>query len=456
MTVHYPKQSAAAAKTPRRGRVNIYVGLDGKIYTKDENGVSVPAAPPSAGAPSILWRGGTPGNLFDVTQVSTTLSAVDAVITNADLPLTGLYQIQYSGLPGSPTYDIQSGDRILRTSATDPELNGIYTAGAGVWARASNANTFPEIQDGLVRWAYGAKLGLSGNEEDLAYRFLLWNPTNTPINIGTDPQEWLFAFNLGIPTLHDPLYGSYNVVVATGAIPLTGLGTVNSYSLNDGDYVLATDQANPIDNGLYVASASAWERAPSADTGYEVVLGVVIPNVGGHAGEYWFCQGNGTTITPVVGVDAQVWRRLDAEATTGFGPVRIEMDFDEIAMVRSPFYGPTNSLAIINLPPITPESAGRRVSVRFNSGRKKLGVWGVSGLHVQPAGTDVVADGNPGQFMSVGVPFCSAIEFESDGLSTWNVLGGGFPVLAPGGFLNNIPVMFPQSVIADALGDAQV
>ncbi len=63
----------------------------------------------------------------------------------------------------------------------------------------------------------------------------------------------------------------------TGAIALTGLQTVDGVVLAAGDRVLVKDQAAGKDNGIYIAAAGAWSRAPDADAALEVTPGMLIP-----------------------------------------------------------------------------------------------------------------------------------------------------------------------------------
>lgn len=76
-------------------------------------------------------------------------------------------------LSGTQTIDdvaVGAGDRVLVKNQADASTNGIYTAASGAWARADDADTFQELQDGAVvfvqqgtenqntTWAQGATL----------------------------------------------------------------------------------------------------------------------------------------------------------------------------------------------------------------------------------------------------------------------------------------------------------
>lgn len=60
-----------------------------------------------------------------------------------------------------------------------------------------------------------------------------------------------------------------DVDLATG-----GLLTVDGVDLDDGDRVLVTEQTDPTENGIYLAHAGAWTRAPDADTSGDVTPGM--------------------------------------------------------------------------------------------------------------------------------------------------------------------------------------
>ena len=52
----------------------------------------------------------------------------------------------------------------------------------------------------------------------------------------------------------------------TANITLSGLQTIDGYTTLNGDRVLVMAQANPIDNGVYIAAAGAWARSSDTNT----------------------------------------------------------------------------------------------------------------------------------------------------------------------------------------------
>lgn len=106
-----------------------------------------------------------------------------------------------------------------------------------------------------------------------------------------------------------------NVAVATTAnITLSGLQTIDTYSVADGDRVLVKDQTNQTENGIYVASTGAWTRSPDQDNAplAEILNGVLVPRVlngSANIDKPFFISsvGTGTDGVHQIGVDNIVW-----------------------------------------------------------------------------------------------------------------------------------------------------
>lgn len=93
-------------------------------------------------------------------------------------------------------------------------------------------------------------------------------------------------------------------VKAASNAPLTlsGEQTVNGIPLLVGDRVLVKDQADPIENGIYVVETSAWQRAGDWDGERDVVGGSVVPAYDQTAGAFiqWIVDGAGASLSPAV------------------------------------------------------------------------------------------------------------------------------------------------------------
>ncbi|MBB6730063.1 hypothetical protein [Cohnella zeiphila] len=65
-------------------------------------------------------------------------------------------------------------------------------------------------------------------------------------------------------------------VATVGNIGLSGLQTIDGVTLTAGDRVLVKDQATGRDNGIYIADADAWSRAPDADSSTKLSAGLFV------------------------------------------------------------------------------------------------------------------------------------------------------------------------------------
>ena len=98
-------------------------------------------------------------------------------------------------------------------------------------------------------------------------------------------------------------------VVATYPIPLTGLQTIDSITLQDSDTVLVTAQTDARTNGVYLASAGTWTRDASADEGIDLPPGTAwfIKAGSAHTGSLWRLQNSDV---PVINSDALSIQRV--------------------------------------------------------------------------------------------------------------------------------------------------
>jgi len=99
-------------------------------------------------------------------------------------------------------------------------------------------------------------------------------------------------------------------------ITLSGLQTIDSYTTLAGDRVLVKDQTNAANNGIYLASATAWTRSLDADQWNDFVSAITFIEYGTQAGGAWFC-----TATPggTLGVTALNWSQFTTSATYSAG-----------------------------------------------------------------------------------------------------------------------------------------
>jgi hypothetical protein len=103
----------------------------------------------------------------------------------------------------------------------------------------------------------------------------------------------------------------------TANITLSGLQTIDGVTVVAGNRVLVKSQTAPAQNGIYLASATAWSRAPDADTWDELISALVFVESGTTlAGSAWYCtiQRGGT-----LGTTAITWSNFSVAATYSAG-----------------------------------------------------------------------------------------------------------------------------------------
>ena len=90
-------------------------------------------------------------------------------------------------------------------------------------------------------------------------------------------------------------------VGTTTNITLSGLQTIDGYTTLTGDRVLVKNQSTSSQNGIYIASASAWTRAVDMDVWAEVPGAYTVVLNGGQANTGWVCT---ATQSGTIGVTA--------------------------------------------------------------------------------------------------------------------------------------------------------
>lgn len=110
------------------------------------------------------------------------------------------------------------------------------------------------------------------------------------------------------------------VLCATTAnITLSGLQTLDGVTVVAGDRVLVKNQSTTSQNGIYLASATAWSRAPDADVWTDLISAITFVETGSTlSGTAWYCtaQPGGT-----LGTTAVTWSNFSVASsyTAGTG-----------------------------------------------------------------------------------------------------------------------------------------
>lgn len=144
---------------------------------------------------------------------------------------------------------------------------GLYDADGDLVAIANCAPSFkPLLTQG------------SGRTQVVRMNMIVSNASNVELKI--DPSVVLATrayVDAKVLEELNKLDSKQSVRVATTAnIALTGLQTIDAVALVAGDRVLVKNQAVAKDNGIYLAAATVWARAPDADTNVEVTSALVV------------------------------------------------------------------------------------------------------------------------------------------------------------------------------------
>lgn len=151
-----------------------------------------------------------------------------------------------------------------------------------------------------------------GGTTPAAANFTTATVANAPVS-GTDVvnKNYLEYFAAGISWKQPVLCGT------TTNITLSGLQTCDGVTVVAGDRVLVKSQSTNSQNGIYLASASAWTRAPDADTWNDLISALVFIETGSTlAGSAWYC-----TVQPggTLGTTPVVWSNFSVAATYSAG-----------------------------------------------------------------------------------------------------------------------------------------
>ena len=290
------------------------LSFDGSVSSSNGN---VALVSPTLSLGSSVTAGGARGVALRSKTGSSTINALVQAGGQLKAPVrvatTAAIDLATGGLLTIDGVALVAGDRVLVKNQSLATQNGVYVVSAGAWVRASDANTSALLVPGFVTFAVEGATQRGG--------WTFQNPAN-PI-LGQTGTGLAFV-PLSATLTYDPAKAA-----TTGPIDLAtnGLAAIDGVTLATGDRVLVKDQANPADNGIYMANPGPWVRASDADTIAEL-----------RAGSYVFIT-SGTTNG---GQGFALLNDAVQVGTTdlGFGPFLIESQ-------RSNFWSPSNTLASV-------------------------------------------------------------------------------------------------------------
>lgn len=183
---------------------------------------------------------------------------------------------------GSLTYDNASGTFTFAT-VTAGDVRGTLSTtntGVGYGAVSYNSSTgeisFAKVTDAEIRGTLSGGTGVSYNTTSGAISIgqsvaTTDNVTFNKVTLGTSTFASTDAVSKAyVDSVAQGLDAKGSVVAATTAsITLSGLQTIDGVSITANMRVLVKNQSNATENGIWVASASAWTRADDMSTGDE-------------------------------------------------------------------------------------------------------------------------------------------------------------------------------------------
>jgi len=139
------------------------------------------------------------------------------------------------------------------------------------------------------------------------------------------------------------------VAATTGPITLSGPQTIDGFSVVAGQRVLVKDQADQIDNGIYVANASTWVRSSdfSSDTAPGVKKGayVLVENGTDNDNTSWFMTTDGTEedLSIIFGTDDILFEKFfnPGAITAGNGLTQSGVTFSAVGVPGEISVGPS-------------------------------------------------------------------------------------------------------------------
>ena len=140
-------------------------------------------------------------------------------------------------------------------------------------------------------------------------------------------------------------------------ITLSGLQTIDGYSVLSGNRVLVKNQGTPSENGIYIASASAWTRAVDMDVWAEVPGAYTVVLNGSQANTAWVST---SADTGTIGVTPITWVQFSGVSTyyAGTGLTLTSNTFSITPVGTASTYGSASAV-----PVFTTNASGQVTSV---------------------------------------------------------------------------------------------
>jgi hypothetical protein len=286
---------------------------------------------------------------------------------------------------------------------------GLYDADGDLVAVANCAPSFkPVLSQG------------SGRTQVVRMNFIVSSTASITLKI--DPAVVLATRDYVDTRILEELYkldSKQSVRVATTAnIALAGLQTLDGVALVAGDRVLVKNQTVAKDNGIYIAAAPAWVRAPDADTNAEVTSALLVSVEQGTtlADTRWQLVTDGVI---VLGTTALTFQNI----TQGFAPINSPALLGAPTALTPPQFD--SSLRLVNT------AFAKRMGVEYSgfaplTASTALGASSIGGMVAGASATPI----NITLPSTAGVSEGASIEVVNAGAGAVTVLAAGLDVLA--------------------------
>lgn len=106
----------------------------------------------------------------------------------------------------------------------------------------------------------------------------------------TTTRYWAHPFHSLLPLSTDVNRFVDVVAATTENITLSGLQTIDGYSLSSGDHVLVRLQTDKTKNGIYSVNSGSWSRISSPALSTSLWVRVISGNIGENAGSIWLIK----------------------------------------------------------------------------------------------------------------------------------------------------------------------